>query len=60
MHQYAREAEVSKKLQISVQTLRNWRFQKVGPPYHKIRRAVLYDVREVGDWVEKQRIETDG
>lgn len=36
--------------QISTGTLENWRVQKIGPPFIKIGKAVLYPVAELDAW----------
>jgi len=44
--------EVSERYrgQITVGTLRNWRAMRIGPPFVKIGRAVLYPVSELEKW----------
>lgn len=39
--------------EISVGTLRNWRAQRVGPPFIKIRKSVLYPVEGLDEWDKK-------
>lgn len=41
--------------EISIGTLRNWRSMRVGPPFVKIGKAVLYPIQELDDW-DKQRL----
>lgn len=36
--------------EISVGTLRNWRTMRVGPPYVKIGKAVLYPIQDLDEW----------
>jgi len=36
--------------EISVGTLRNWRAQRVGPPFIKIGKSVLYPVQTLDEW----------
>ncbi len=50
--------EVSERYrgQISVGTLRNWRAQRVGPPYIKIGKSVLYPVPGLEDWDKKNLV----
>jgi hypothetical protein len=36
--------------QITVGTLRNWRTLRIGPPFIKIGRAVLYPVEQLEAW----------
>ena len=50
--------EVSQRYrgQISAGTLRNWRTQRVGPPYIKIGRSVLYPVQGLEEWDKKNLV----
>jgi predicted DNA-binding transcriptional regulator AlpA len=50
------EKETARILGVSVQTLRNWRHLRKGPPYVKLGRAVRYQNRDVVEYVEKHRI----
>lgn len=47
--------EVSERYrgEISVGTLRNWRAMRVGPSFVKIGKAVLYPIRELDAWDQK-------
>lgn len=47
--------EVSERYRggISVGTLRNWRAMRIGPPFAKIGKAVLYPVDELDAWDQK-------
>jgi hypothetical protein len=56
------EKEVSKIIGVAVQTLRNWRFQRIGPPYCKIGkgRMVRYRMDEVIDFMEGKKINVEG
>ncbi len=44
--------EVSERYrgEVSVGTLRNWRAQRVGPPFIKIGKSVLYPVQALDEW----------
>ena len=42
--------------EISVGTLRNWRAGRVGPPFVKIGKAVLYPVQELDEWDKKNLV----
>ena len=50
------EKEVSKVTGIAVQTLRNWRFQRTGPPYCKLGRMVRYGVADLICFMEENKI----
>ncbi len=47
--------EVSKRYcgEITVGTLRNWRAMRIGPPFVKIGKAVLYPISELDAWDQK-------
>lgn len=42
--------------EISVGTLRNWRAMRIGPPFVKIGKAVLYPVQELNEWDRKNLV----
>ena len=42
--------------EISVGTLRNWRAQRVGPPFMKIGKSVLYPVQALDEWDKKNLV----
>lgn len=42
--------------EVSAGTLRNWRAQRVGPPYIKIGKSVLYPVQSLDEWDEKNLV----
>jgi predicted DNA-binding transcriptional regulator AlpA len=42
------------------QTLRNQRSKGEGPPYYKIGRAVRYLEKDLLDYLEKRKIQTEG
>lgn len=50
--------EVSQRYrgEIAVGTLRNWRARRVGPPFVKIGKAVLYPVQELDAWDKKNLV----
>lgn len=50
--------EVSERYrgEITVGTLRNWRSMRVGPPFTKIGKAVLYPIRELEAWDRKNLV----
>jgi len=51
-HMFLTAEEVAERYrgEISVGTLRNWRSMKVGPPFLKVGKAILYPVRELDQW----------
>ena len=46
----AEEVAERYRQEISVGTLRNWRAMRIGPPYVKVGKAVLYPVQELDEW----------
>lgn len=54
---FENEQQVSERLNLSVQTLRNWRCLGVGLPYYKISRAVRYRVKDVENYLASKRVE---
>ena len=51
------EEEAARILGLAVQTLRNWRFKRVGPDYLKVgARAVRYKIEDLETWIENNRI----
>lgn len=56
------EKRVAELTGIAVQTLRNWRFQRIGPPYSKIGkgRMVRYRLDEVINFMERNKISVEG
>jgi predicted DNA-binding transcriptional regulator AlpA len=53
---FINENEVSGITGLSVQTLRNWRFQGKGIPYVKAGRSVRYQYQDVIAFMENRRI----
>ncbi|WP_421738027.1 helix-turn-helix domain-containing protein [Caulobacter sp.] len=44
---------------VSVGTLENWRAQRIGPPFVKIGKAVLYPVEELDAWDRRSLVSCD-
>jgi hypothetical protein len=55
---YLTTEEVSERYrgEITVGTLANWRALKIGPPYAKIGKAILYPVTELEAWEKKNMV----
>jgi predicted DNA-binding transcriptional regulator AlpA len=52
--------EVSKMLGVSINTLRNWRYQKKGPVFVKLEgRSIMYERIQVETFISKSR-ESEG
>ncbi len=52
-------AEVAKTLRTSLGQLANLRMRGEGPPYLKFHRKVLYESRELDQWLDQHRIKTE-
>ncbi len=55
---YLTAEEVSERYRgsVSIGTLRNWRAMKIGPPFIKIGKAVLYPVEQLEAWDKKNTV----
>ena len=53
------EIKTAEILCVAVQTLRNWRHQRKGPPYLKISRAVRYKVEDLENFMDSKRIDLE-
>ena len=51
MQSFLTEQEVSKRLNISVATLRRWRLEKRGPMFVKVGSLVRYRPEDLDSWV---------
>ena len=54
------ETETAKMMGFAVQTLRNWRSLRKGPPYMKLKRSVRYDLKEVMEYMKRHTIHPEG
>jgi predicted DNA-binding transcriptional regulator AlpA len=51
-----RDTAVSRMLDISVATLRQWRFQKRGPRFVKFGAAVRYRPEDIAAWLDRRPV----
>ena len=51
-------AQVALTYQIPMATLAKWRFEKKGPPYHKLGRRVMYRPEDLEEYLHQHRRET--
>lgn len=58
LSKYVTENEVADLTSLSVQRLRNDRFQQKGIPYVKIGRSVRYNLEDVVNFMESRKIQT--
>lgn len=56
---YLNETEVANLTSISVHTLRNQRWKGEGLPYSKWGRRVVYSRKDVYDFIEKNKVNTE-
>jgi hypothetical protein len=52
----AEEVSVRYRGAITLGTLRNWRAMRIGPPFIKIGKAVLYRISELDAWDKKNTV----
>lgn len=45
--------------EITVGTLRNWRAMRIGPPFIKVGKAVLYSTQQLDAWDAKNTVKCD-
>ncbi len=57
---YLLEKELAELLNVHVQTLRNWRFQRRGPEYLKFGSAVRYDPQTVLEYLQAATVRAGG
>jgi hypothetical protein len=56
MQQIVDETKVAEIMDVAVQTLRNWRFQRKGPPYIKFGRSVRYTLGDIEEYISRHQI----
>jgi len=56
MERALNEREAAKILGVAIQTLRNWRCRRKGPPYIKMGRAVRYQLIDLLEYMDKGKI----
>lgn len=55
--QFLTPAEAAQYLRTSTASLANHRYRGTGPPYLKLGRRVLYDIRDIQLWVNDHKVE---
>jgi len=53
------EKEAAPILGMTLSCLRNWRHLNKGPGYYKVGRRVLYDVKELEEFLEYSKVKTN-
>ncbi len=56
LHLTPRELCTRLKDQVTVGTLKQWRYQRKGPPYVKVGGAILYPLSSVIEWEQKNTV----
>ena len=59
MNKMVNEVKAAEVLNISVQTARNWRCLRKGPPYIKLGRSVRYRIEDLEDFINSRRIDPE-
>ena len=49
-------SETAERLGIRSALLAQWRYQKTGPPFHRLGRLVRYDPAQLAAWVEERKV----
>ena len=53
------EHGVAARIGISINTLRCWRLERNGPPFHRFGRLVRYRTEDLESWAEGNRVATN-
>lgn len=48
-------AELAKRLNLTMQTLAQWRLRGFGPPFVKAGSRVMYDAADVAEWIASRK-----
>ena len=51
--QLLREVEVAKRLNVSISSLRRWRYEKIGPKFIRIGGILRYRLTDVDDFIQR-------
>jgi hypothetical protein len=57
IRKHVNEQAAAEFLDLSVQTLRDWRLHRTGPPYCKFGRSVRYPMDSLARFAEQARVE---
>jgi hypothetical protein len=60
IERYVNSAAAARFLGVSIQTIKNWRKQNIGPVYTKLGRIVRYRVLDLMHFAEARRIDPQG
>ena len=56
---YINERQAAERYNVAIQTLRNWRSVRKGPPYIKLERLVRYAVEETDRYFQSHRVDPE-
>ena len=59
MQEVVNENTAAKIMNVAVQTLRNWRLLRKGPPYMKFGRSVRYSQRDIKRYMSRHQIDPE-
>jgi hypothetical protein len=57
MDEYLTPGQVAERYQVSAETLKDWRYRRVGPPHLKLGRNVRYRLSDLKRWERSQEPE---
>jgi hypothetical protein len=56
-----KETQAAEILCVAVQTLRNWRHQRKGPPYLVVgKRGIRYEIDDLKNYIDRKKIYPEG
>jgi hypothetical protein len=55
---YLKPAPAAEKIGVTPETLANWRWKQIGPPYYRVQGLILYRDDEIDAWVAAGRQST--
>ena len=55
---YGKPAEVADYIDVAEQTLAQWRWRRVGPPWTKVGSLVRYEWADVDEWLAARKVAT--
>jgi hypothetical protein len=56
---YLKPKNAAEKIGVSVDTMANWRWKQVGPPFYRVGGLILYADDEIDAWITAGRQSTD-
>lgn len=59
MAAYMNEKQAAERYNVAIQTLRNWRSVRKGPPYIKLERLVRYSVDETDQYFRSHMVDPE-